>query len=144
MIAVRSEREIEIMRQANQIVAEVHCLLVDMIAPGVTTKALDDAAAELIYERGGKPAFLGYHGYPANTCISVEDVVVHGIPSKRALREGQIVSMDVGVFFKGYYGDAAITVPVGEIDSQRQKLLDTTNLALSRAIKAACDGGYLQ
>lgn len=143
MIAIRSEREIEILRQANQIVAEVLATLAGMVKPGVTTKELDAVAEEMIRLRGGLPAFKGYHGYPAATCLSVDEVVVHGIPNERPLRKGQIVSMDVGVYYKGYYGDAAVTVPCGAIDPQRKRLLDTTDVALSRAIKAARSGHYL-
>lgn len=144
MIAVRSEREIGILREANQIVAQVHTMLAGMLAPGITTRELDAAAEAFIRGQGAEPAFLGYHGYPASTCISVEDVVVHGIPGNRALREGEIVSIDVGTCYRGYFGDAAVTLPVGEIDAARAQLLAVTDLALSRAIKAARAGGYLR
>ncbi len=143
MIAIRSEREIDILRQANQIVGEVLATLAGLVKPGVTTEELDRVAEGMIQLRGGIPAFKGYHGYPAATCISVEEVIVHGIPDDRVIRKGQIVSIDVGVYYKGYYGDAAVTVPCGAIDAQRKRLLDTTDLALSRAIKAARTGNYL-
>jgi methionyl aminopeptidase len=144
MIAIRSEREIDILREANQIVAKVHTALVKLIRPGVTTAELDEAAETIIRESGAKPAFKGYHGYPAATCISVEEVVVHGIPGSRVLQEGQVVSVDVGTLYKGYYGDAAVTSPCGVIDEERKQLLDTTDLALSRAIKAARTGNFLR
>lgn len=144
MIAIRTEREIALLRQANEIVCRVHAALRAMLRPGVTTKALDDAADHLIRELGAVSAFKGYRGYPACTCISVEEVIVHGIPSNRALKDGQIVSIDVGVNYKGYFGDAAVTWPVGEVSEDRRRLLETTDLALSRAVRAAKAGGYLQ
>lgn len=143
MIAVRSEREIDLLRQANQIVADVLVAMAGMVKPGVTTKELDTVAEEIIYLRGALPSFKGYHGYPAATCISVEEQVIHGIPGNRVLRAGQIVSMDVGVFYKGYHGDAAVTVACAEVDAARQKLMATTDLALTRAIKAARTGNFL-
>jgi methionyl aminopeptidase len=144
MIAIRSEREIGILREANQIVAAILEHLAAMIQPGIMTRELDAEAARIISERGATPAFKGYRGYPACTCISVDEEVVHGIPGKRKLKSGQIVSMDVGVFYKGYCGDAAVSVPCGRLDEERQHLLDTTDLALSRAIRAARTGNYLR
>lgn len=143
-IAIRSDREIEILREANQIVSQVLTTLAAMVQPGVKTKELDKAAGEIIRSHGATPAFLGYRGYPAATCISVDEVVVHGIPGERALRAGEIVSMDVGTCYKGYFGDAAITVACGEIDAGRKRLLAATDLALTRAIKAARVGNYLE
>lgn len=143
MISVRSEREIELLREANQIVARVHDTLRAMIKPGITTADLDVAAEELILESGAKPAFKGYHGFPASTCISVDEVIVHGIPGSRVLREGEIVSVDVGVQYKGYFGDAAVSWPCGEVDAARRKLLETTDRALAKAIAAAAAGSYL-
>ena len=143
MIAIKSEYEIAVLREANQIVAEVLVTLAGMVAPGVSTGALDEEAARLIRAYGARPSFLGYHGYPKNTCISVDDQIIHGIPGKRKLQEGQIVSIDVGVKHNGYYGDAAVTVACGSVDGPRQHLMATTDLALSRAIAAARDGGYL-
>lgn len=144
MIAIRSEREIDLLRAANQIVARVHVALRDLIRPGVSTRALDAAAEEIILESGGKPAFKGFHGYPASTCISVEEEVIHGIPGDRMLEAGQVVSVDVGVVYKGYYGDAAVTHACGPVDAPRQRLLDTTDLALARAIKAARAGNWMR
>lgn len=143
VIAIRSEKEIAVLREANQLVAEVLVHLANMVAPGITTAEMDDAAAALIKAHGAKPSFLGYLGYPKNTCISVEEEIIHGIPGKRKLKEGQIVGIDVGVFHRGYYGDAAVTVPCGKIDARRRKLLDVTDLALSRAIRAARAGSRL-
>ena len=143
MIAIRTEREIELLRQANQIVAKVHAALAPRVQPGVTTAELDAFADQMICDHGAIPAFKGYSGYPAATCISVDKEVVHGIPGNRVLRDGQIVSIDVGSLYKGYYGDAAVSLPCGQVDPARQKLLEVTDLALSRAIRAARDGAFL-
>lgn len=144
MIAVRTEREIDVLRQANQIVARVHAELASMLRPGITTADLDQAAEEIIRDHGARAAFKGYKGFPASTCISVEEVVVHGIPGKRVIKEGQIVSIDVGVCYGGYYGDAAVTLPCGEIDAARRKLLETTERSLARAIQAAKAGNTVR
>lgn len=143
MVVIRSEWEIELLRTANQIVAEVLATLAQHIRPGITTKDLDKIAEEMIRERGAIPSFKGYRGYPAATCISIEDEVVHGIPGKRILKEGEIVSIDVGTCYCGYYGDAAVTLPCGEIDTQRKRLIETTDLALSRAISVAKEGNTI-
>jgi methionyl aminopeptidase len=144
MISVRSEREIDLLREANQIVVSVHEALQAMIAPGVKTAELDAAAEEIILSAGAKPAFKGYHGYPASTCISVDEEIVHGIPGARTLQDGEIVSIDVGVAYKGYYGDAAVSWACGTIDAERQALMDATDQALAEAIRAAAAGNYLQ
>ncbi len=143
MIAVRSEKEIAILRQANQLVADVLATLAEKVKPGITTAELDVIAHDMIRKRRAAPAFLGYKRYPACSCISVEEAIVHGIPDGRSLKNGQIVSMDVGVYFKGFYGDAAITVGCGTIDELRQRLIRTTDRALARAITAARAGNYL-
>lgn len=144
MIAIRSEREIDLLRQANQIVAKVHEHLAEMIEPGITTRQLDQEAEKIIKAHEGVPSFKGYRGYPASICISIEEQVVHGIPGDRKLKEGEIVSIDIGVLYKGYYGDAARSAPCGVTDAKRNRLLHTTELALSRAIRAAKAGNYLQ
>lgn len=144
MIALRSEREIDLLRDANQIVSRAHALLREMVQPGVTTGELDRAAEAFIREQGGVPAFKGYHGFPASTCISVDEVVVHGIPGKRRLEDGQIVSIDIGVRYKGYFGDAAVTWPVGNVDSERRRLLRSTEKCLAAAIGAAKAGNWLR
>jgi len=141
---VKQEDQIATLREANQIVAEVLVTLRDMVKPGITTEELDAVADNIIRERGGKPAFLGYHGFPKSTCISVDEVIVHGIPGSRALKEGELVSIDCGVIYEGFVGDAAITIPCGKVDELRQRLMDVTDLALSRAIKAAKSGNYLE
>lgn len=144
MIAIKTEREIDILREANQIVAEVLVTLAGMVKPGIRTEELDDVADAIIRERGGVPAFLGYHGFPKSTCISVDEVIVHGIPGDRVLKDGELVSMDCGVVYKGFVGDAAITVPCGAVNGQRKKLMETTDLALARAVRAAKDGNHLE
>lgn len=144
MIALRTKREIDILRKANQIVAEVLVALADRVAPGVRLNELDALADAMIRDMGALPAFLGYHGYPSATCISVEDVVVHGIPGPRRIKKGQIVSIDVGVLYKGYYGDAALSLGCGKLDKKRQRLLKTTDRALARAIENARAGNYLE
>lgn len=144
MATVRTEEEISILREANQIVSTVLKTLSERVAPGVATIELDAIAEDIIRSRGAVPSFLGYHGYPNSTCISVDEVIVHGIPGDRKLNEGEIVSMDVGAHYKGYHGDAAITVPVGEADELRKRLMDTTNLALARGIQQARVGNHLE
>jgi methionyl aminopeptidase len=144
MIAIRTEKEINLLRKANEIVAEVHATLRPMVAPGITTRELDEVAEQLILDRGAKPAFKGYHGFPASTCISVDEEVVHGIPGSRKLKKGEIVSIDVGTIYKGYYGDAAVSHPCGKIDADRKRLLKTTERSLVNAIKAARAGNYLR
>jgi methionyl aminopeptidase len=144
MIAIRTEREIALLREANRIVAEVLSALADRIEPGVTTVELDAVAAKMIRDSGAEPSFLGYQGFPASTCISVDEVIVHGIPSKRRLKDGQICSVDVGVRYKGYYGDAALSVGVGGLDEERQRLLEVTDRALANGIEAARAGNYLE
>ena len=143
MIAIRTEREIGFLREANRIVADVLAELAGRIEPGVTTGELDAVAEEMIRDSGASPAFLGYRGYPNVTCISVDEVIVHGIPGKRRLKPGQIVSVDVGVCHKGYFGDAALSIPCGELDADRLRLMATTDEALRCGIAAARAGNVL-
>lgn len=144
MIAIRSAREIDLLRIANQTVAKVLTTLADRIKPGVRICDLDAEAEELIRESGGTPSFLGYQGYPASTCISVDEVIIHGIPNERELKNDEICSIDVGVKYKGYYGDAALSVPCGEMDSERKRLMRVTERSLANGINAARAGNYLQ
>jgi methionyl aminopeptidase len=137
MIIIKSPRELEQLKRSNAIVAEVFERLKGMIAPGMTTKELDQVAEEFILLKGARPAFKGYRGFPATLCISINEEVVHGIPSQRRLKEGDIVSLDVGVNYVGYFGDAAITFPVGGVDPEAQKLLEVTEKALYRGIEKA-------
>ncbi len=140
MINRRTEDEIKILREANQIVAHVLATLAEMVEPGVSTGELDAVAESEIRRLGGLPAFLGYRGYPKTACISVDEVVVHGVPGTRKLKDGQIVSIDVGVKLNGYYGDAAVSIPCGNVDKKRQRLLKTTDRALASGIAAARAG----
>jgi len=143
MIIVKSPREIEQLKRSNAIVAEVFEKLKKMIEPGITTKELDQVAEEYILLKGGQPAFKGYRGFPATLCISINEEVVHGIPGQRRLKEGDIVSLDVGVNFVGYFGDAAITLPVGEVDPEAKRLLEVTEKALYIGIEKAKRGNRL-
>ena len=148
MIVLKRPEEIEIMRAANVIVAEVLAELRDAVRPGVTTGELDRIAEDLTRKRGAVPAFKGYtvagRVFPASLCASVNDEVVHGIPSgTRVLREGDIVGLDFGVAYRGYYGDAAITVGVGAVSADAAELMRTTHEALEAAIEAARLGGRL-
>jgi len=143
MIIIKSSREVEQLKRSNAIVAEVFEKLKGMISPGVTTKKLDEVAEEYILSKGARPAFKGYKGFPATLCISINEEVVHGIPSQRRLKEGDIVSLDVGVNFVGYFGDAALTLPVGEIDPEAKRLIDVTEKALAFGIEKAKIGNRL-
>ena len=120
MIILKTDAQIEIMRKAGKIVADTLKMLAEKIKPGVTTAELDAAAEEYIISQGAKPAFKGYHGFPATTCISIDEEVVHGIPGNRVLMEGQIVSVDLGSIVNGFYGDSAATFPVGEISEEKR------------------------
>lgn len=130
MTVIKSKREIDIMRDACRIVATVLEELRPFCKPGVTTRELDRVAEEETIKRGAKPAFKGYRGYPRSLCTSINQQVVHGIPGDITLREGDIIGLDFGVLYKGYFGDAAITVPIGEIPQQTQKLLRITEECL--------------
>jgi methionyl aminopeptidase len=140
MIVRRSQAEISKLRRANQLVGAVLGRLRAMVAPGVTTADLDAAAEAMVLEAGGTPAFKGYHGYPATVCASVNEQVVHGIPSRRPLAAGDILSLDMGAVLDGYYGDSAVTVPVGEVSAQAKELLRVTEEALFRGIDAVRPG----
>jgi len=143
MIYIKSKREIEILRQSNQIVARVLQHLKEMVKPGVTGKELDRQAEKMIHQSGGVPAFKGYRGYPASVCVSINEQVVHGIPDSRHFVEGDIVGLDLGVIYKGYVGDAAVTIPVGEIDDESRRLLAATETALMKGIEHAREGNRL-
>lgn len=141
---IKSAAEIEKMKVAGRATARVLRLLGEAIVPGKSTpKALDDLAGQLIAEAGGTPSFLNYRGYPANTCISVNDTVVHGIPDDRPLEEGDIVSIDLGVIVDGWHGDSAWTFPVGEISKDAQRLLSVTRESLNQGIAKAKVGGHV-
>jgi len=142
VIVCKSASEIERMRTANMLVADVLHELETLVAPGVTTADLDAAAEKLVRAAGAEPAFKGYRGYPATLCASINEEVVHGIPSKkRALGDGDIVSLDMGVKLNGFYGDSAVTVPVGRVSDGVLKLLKVTQEALELAIAQVRVGG---
>lgn len=143
MIAIRRPDEIERMRESGRIVAEALRLVQGLVAPGVTTRAIDAEVERFIVAQGAKPSFKGYRGYPASACVSVNDVVVHGIPSSRELREGDIVSVDVGAFKEGYHGDGAWSFPVGRVDQESERLLRVTREALEAGIAQARPGNRL-
>ena len=137
MIIIKTNDEIARMRKPNRIVAELLDYLEGIIRPGVTTKELDTRAEAFILKRGGKPAFKGYHGFPATICASVNEEVVHGIPGKRRLKEGDIVGIDLGVVLDGFYGDAAKTFAVGKIDHKARRLMEVTEESLYKGIEQA-------
>ncbi|MFA5688789.1 MAG: type I methionyl aminopeptidase [Kiritimatiellales bacterium] len=143
MIILKTPAEIEAMRRVNRMTARVRDALAAMVRPGITTGELGDAAFQLIRESGGTSAFYGYHGYPGSICVSINDEVVHGIPGPRVIREGDIVSIDVGIAFEGFIGDTAVTVPAGAISAENKRLLETTQLALSAGIEQAVEGNRL-
>jgi len=144
MIILKSPREINIMRKANQIVAKTHEYLQEFIEPGITTAEINEKGDAFIREHGAVPSFKGYRGFPASICVSINDEVVHGIPSsQRVLKEGDIVSLDIGTFYKGFNGDAARTFPVGKISEEAQKLLKVTQQALEEGIKKAQHKNHL-
>jgi methionyl aminopeptidase len=144
VIVCRSAAELEQMRDAGRLVGEVLTELASRIAPGVTTADLDAMAEERIAKAGATPAFKGYHGYPATICASINEEVIHGIPSgRRVLNEGDILSIDVGVSLNGYFGDSAITVPVGQVSEQAAALLRATEESLYKAIERVRPGGRI-
>ena len=143
MIILKSREEIEKMRTSNKIVAEIMALLEEMVVPGVTSAELDAFAEEEILKRGGKPAFKGYLGYQHTLCMAPNDVVVHGIPNDEVLQEGDILGIDCGVLFDGFYGDHAKTFAVGKIDAEAEKLLDIGEAALMVGIAQATAGNRL-
>ena len=143
MIIVKSEREIELMRRAGKITAAARALAGEMVKPGVTTQEIDRAVCRFIRSQGAEPSFLNYNGYPASVCISVNDEVIHGIPGKRVLREGDIVSVDVGAYIGGYHGDCAATYACGKISEEAQRLIDVTRQSFFEGIKYAREGGRL-
>ncbi|MEJ2188942.1 MAG: type I methionyl aminopeptidase [Acidobacteriota bacterium] len=144
MICLKSERELETMDRANRLVHSTLRAVEAAAKPGVSTAELDHMAEEMIRAGGGEPAFKGYRGFPATLCTSVNDVIVHGIPSADArLREGDLVSIDCGVLLDGFYGDAAVTFAVGEVSDEARRLLDVTRRCLDDAVSAVGPGARL-
>ena len=142
-MTLKTPGEVQLMDEANRIVHQVLEAMGRSIVPGVTSRDLDRLAEKIIRDAGGVPAFLNYRGYPATLCISVNDVIVHGIPKDVPLKEGDIVGIDCGVLYKGYYGDAARTFAVGTIAPEAQRLLEVTEEALRRAVAQVRPGGRL-
>lgn len=139
-IVLKSKEELLLMREAGRVVGEVLEILARTVQPGVREKDMDALVRQEFQKRGVKPTFLGYHGYPACVCISVNDEIVHGIPSDREFQDGDVVSIDLGATYKGFVGDAAITVGVGRISDDAQRLIDVTRESLNRGIAAAGPG----
>jgi methionyl aminopeptidase len=142
-IITKSPREITIMREAGRVVAAVLERLAKEARPGITTAELDAASVDELAKHKAKSSFKGYHGFPAHICVSVNEEVVHGIPGKRVLKEGDIVSLDAGAIFKGLQGDAAITVGIGKVSAKAQEVMDVARGALDAGIAVGRPGGYL-
>ena len=140
MIAIKSERELALMRQACKITAAARALAGEMVRPGVTTKQIDKAVYDYIVSQGARPSFLNYNGFPASTCISVNSTIIHGIPGGYTLKEGDIVSVDVGAYYRGFHGDCAATFPCGAISSDAQRLIDVTKQSFFEGIRFATRG----
>ncbi|MBP7231947.1 MAG: type I methionyl aminopeptidase [Syntrophaceae bacterium] len=143
MVILKNPDEIEKARASNRIVAEVLNVLREKVKPGVTTRELDKVAEDITRKRGAKPAFKGYRGYPYSLCTSVNEEVVHGMPSNRVLMEGDLIGLDFGVFFEGFCGDSAITLPVGRVSEEAERLMRVTEQSLYAAISQAKDGNRL-
>jgi len=135
MIKIKTDKEVELLRKAGEITRNTLLEVEKFVKPGVTTKQLDKIAYDFIKKNGATPSFLHYGGFPASICASVNEVVVHGFPDDRPLKEGDILSVDVGACYKGYHGDSARTYPVGEISSEKQKLIDVTKQSFFEGIK---------
>ena len=144
MITLKSQQEIELMRRAGKITAAARALAGEMVTPGVTTQEIDKAVFRFIKSQGATPSFLHYHGYPASVCVSVNDEIIHGIPGKRVLREGDIVSIDVGAFKDGFHGDCAATFPCGRISSEAQRLIAVTRQSFFEGLRFAREGYRVQ
>ena len=140
MITIKSKHELKIMQKAGQISKAALLAAGDLVAPGVTTRQLDEAARRVIEKAGANPAFLGYGGFPATICCSINDEVIHGIPGDRVIQEGDIVSIDTGAIYEGYYGDNAATFGAGKISEEAQKLIDVTRQSFYEGIKFARKG----
>ena len=140
MITLKSSQEIELMRRAGKITAAARALARDMVKPGVTTQQIDEAVYKFIVSQGATPSFLNYGGFPASACISVNDEVIHGIPGKRVLREGDIVSVDVGAYIGGFHGDCAGTYPCGQVSDEAMRLIRVTQQSFFEGLKYAKEG----
>ena len=140
MIAIKNERELAFMRQACKITAAARALAGEMVRPGVSTEQIDKAVHDYIVRQGAKPSFLNYNGFPASACISVNDTIIHGIPGGYALQEGDIVSIDVGAYYRGFHGDCAATFPCGAISAEAEKLINVTKQSFFEGLRFAKRG----
>ena len=140
MITLKSSHDIEMMRRAGKITAAARALAREMVKPGVTTQQIDEAVYQFIISQGATPSFLNYSGFPASACISVNDEVIHGIPGKRVLREGDIVSVDVGAYIGGFHGDCAGTYPCGQVSDEAMRLIRVTQQSFFESLKYAREG----
>ena len=140
MLYLKTNEEVELLRKSNILVSRTLAQIASLIIPGITTLSLDKIAETFIMDNGGKPAFKGYNGFPKTLCTSVNDEVVHGIPSGYILKEGDIISVDCGVLMNDYYGDSAYTFAVGEIDKEVRRLLEVTKASLEEGVKEAIAG----
>ena len=140
MIAIKNEHELSAMRQACRITAAARALAGEMVRPGVMTKQIDKAVHDYIVSQGAKPSFLGYGGFPASSCISVNSTVIHGIPGDYVLQDGDIVSIDVGAYYKGFHGDCAATFACGTISAEAKKLIDVTKQSFFEGLRFATQG----
>lgn len=143
MITLKSPTEIGYMRKSCAVIRDLLLYMEDKVKPGVSTKKLDEFVHDYIVKHGAKPSFLGYGGFPASACISIDDVVVHGIPSARRLEEGMIVGVDVGAILNGWQSDAATTFLVGEVSAEKRRLVDTTRESFFKGVEQFRDGGRL-
>ena len=140
MIAIKNEHELDSMRQACRITAAARALAEEMVRPGVSTRSIDKAVHDFIVAQGAKPSFLGYNGFPASSCISVNATVIHGIPGGYILKDGDIVSIDVGAYYKGFHGDCAATFACGTISAEAEKLIEVTKQSFFEGIRFATPG----
>ena len=144
LVPHRTRQEIDLMRHAGRVVADVLALMEEELKPGVTTAHLDSVAEAYIRKAGARPSFKGYRGFPASICVSIDEEVVHGIPGERVIEEGQVVSIDAGAIWQGYHGDGARTFCVGQPSADVARLIDTTRLSLMAGIAAAVPGAYVE
>ena len=144
MITIKNERELASMRKACKITAAARALAGEMVKPGVSTKAIDRAVYDFIVSQGAKPSFLNYNGFPASACISVNSTIIHGIPGGYVLKEGDIVSVDVGAFYEGFHGDCAATFACGAISTEARKLIDVTQQSFFEGLKMVRKGNRVQ
>jgi len=143
MITIKNKKEIEIMAEGAEKLSKIMRKLEKMVKPGVSTKELDKVAQDLVFKSGAESSFKGYGGFPACLCVSINEQIVHGVPSERTLKEGDIVSLDLGLFYKGFHSDMALTLPVGKVDFEKLRLIRVTKKSLKIGIKKARPGNKI-